>query len=208
MPEQQIHALAVRRDDVPAGGTATAVYDHLCGRWREDATQNGLTLVDGAEITARENPDDGTILVEGRVVPLGVEAANRVAHGGTPVLRVPDSQMSPEEAAAADDAAAHRPVGANVVPSATAETEKVPLLKPTGRERSRTTHIQAMLRNALALAAACENAGQWVEVEVGGVVGLRRVPTIDALEVAADDALHAAAELRAERRSLNGWPQT
>lgn len=73
-------------------------------------------------------------------------------------------------------------------------------------EPVQTAHIQRLIRNGLALAAAANGQGQSLTITVSGREV--RVATIDALEKASADLRHAAEELTAERLGLLGWPQT
>lgn len=73
----------------------------------------------------------------------------------------------------------------------------------------RTTHIQQMLRNALALAERVDGveAGAMVPLEDRQRPGNPEARVEHALCKAISDARHAAAELDAERLSCFGWAQ-
>lgn len=73
----------------------------------------------------------------------------------------------------------------------------------------RTTHIQAMLRNALSLAERVDGyrAGSVVPLEDAQRPGRPEANVEHALCKAIADARHAAAELDAERLSCFGWAQ-
>lgn len=72
----------------------------------------------------------------------------------------------------------------------------------------RTTHVQHLIRNGLALAKLADDQWPGSEVRPADGASQHRVVTVeDALEKAAADLRHAAAELDAERLSCRGWKQ-
>ncbi len=74
----------------------------------------------------------------------------------------------------------------------------------------RTTHIQRLIKNALALADRADGAvaGTMIPLEDSHRPGQPEALVDHALAKAASDLRHAAEELEAERHSCYGWAQS